>query len=88
MDAERQYLSVTIHVHPEFITEKTRRDEAYEEKVLAALAGEQLTLTELSKTMGYRGISKKLRDTVKEMVDTGRLRTVYEGRSIRYSAIS
>lgn len=88
MDAERQYLSVTIPVHPEFITEKTRRDEAYEEKVLAALAGEQLTITELLKTMGYRGISKKLRDTVKEMVDTGRLRTVYEGRSIRYSAIS
>jgi DNA-binding MarR family transcriptional regulator len=57
---------------------------AYDQRVLDALAHGSLTLTDLARAMGYRGISKKLRDRVDRLVQEGRLERVpsADGRGV------
>ena len=83
MDEERNYLSVTIPVHSFFLPRTDRRVEAYEERIVDALSLEPLSLTELARAMGYKGISKKLRTAVESLVVRGRLRRIVspDGRS-------
>lgn len=75
MDEERNFLSVIIPVHPYFAPkdERTPKQKAYEEEILSTLAQTPLTLTELALALGYKGISKRLSDTVKAMEKAGRL---------------
>ena len=77
-DENRGFLSVTIPVHPEFLPEgrKAARADEYEGRVLAALGDGPLTLTELARAMGYKGISKRLSATVESMLRTADLRRV------------
>lgn len=66
-DENRGFLSVTIPVHPAFLPEQSAgnaKARAYEEKVLGALENGNLTLTELARALGYKGISKKLTTAV------------------------
>ncbi|MDD5940619.1 MAG: hypothetical protein PUC46_07600 [Lachnospiraceae bacterium] len=58
MDPSRQYLSVIIPIHKAFLDPKVSKGNAYQEKILKTLGEEGLTLTELAKAMGYRGITK------------------------------
>lgn len=76
MDEQRSYLSVTIPVHPAFLPAGQERARRYEERVLQALSGGGMSLTELAHAMGYRGITQKLSRTVDALVATGRLRRV------------
>ena len=78
MDDARGYLSVTIPVHRAFLPlgGDTARMEEYEARVMGALADGPLTLTELARAMGYKGISKKLSAAVDTMLRTGKLRHV------------
>ena len=55
------------------LTEAIKRDAGYQERILSALGSGSLPLTEISAAMGYRGISKKLSDTVRAMTDGGTL---------------
>lgn len=64
MDPERQYLSVTIPIHPAFINPRMRKATAYQNKILSALEDKALTLTELATVLGYKGITAKLRNTL------------------------
>ena len=66
MDSERDYLSVTLKIHSYFTKDnKTDKTQIYTSKILDALKQKSLSLTELAHTLGYKGISKKLRDSVK-----------------------
>ena len=85
MDAQRQYLSVTIPVHPAFYSAADKKAHGYEQKIREILSGEPMTLTELAHAMGYKGITKKLRDTVRRMQDQGEIQqSVDANRMVRY----
>ena len=70
MDDNRSYLSVTIPVHSYFTDSSGRNDKKvlYEKKITDALKNSPLTMTELAAAMGYKGITRKLKDTVNEML--------------------
>ena len=75
MDEQRQYLSVTLKVHPYFST-KTKADskaEEYEKKLAACLKQKSMSLSELATAMGYKGITKKMRETVDKLLTSGDL---------------
>ena len=73
MDADRGYLTVIIPVHPEFVSDK-KMD--YEKRVLEKLAEEPMNITDLSKAMGYKGITKKLSSTIDGLLKTGQIEIV------------
>lgn len=70
-DEERGFLSVTIPVHPAFAPAGARKTAAYEERVREALGDDERTLTELAHAMGYKGITRKLSQTVEALVSRG-----------------
>lgn len=74
-DESRGFLSVTIPVHPAFAPADARDENraAYTEKILEALSEGELSLTELARELGYKGITKKLRDSVELLVREGRV---------------
>lgn len=83
MNESREYLSVILPVHPYFLPKATtkNKDVAYKEKIVSALKEKSMTLNELAKALGYKSISKKLSDTVNEMLQEGVLvRVVGEGK--------
>lgn len=83
MNESRDYLSVILPVHSYFLPKVTAKskDVAYKEKIINALREKSMTLNELAKALGYKGISKKLSDTINEMLQEGILvRVVGEGR--------
>ena len=92
MDTERNYLSVTLKIHSYFTKDnKTDKTKIYTSKILDALKQKPLSLTELAHTLGYKGISKKLRDSVKlllqnksivQILDTETGKTKYNHNSI------
>lgn len=89
MDSERSWLSVTIPVHPAFAEPKKEdMKAAYSVQVLKAIGPDRLTLTEIANRMGYKGITKKMREAVKAMTERGMLRQEVDiAGSVRYSAV-
>lgn len=88
MDPARSYLSVEIPVHPAFApTDKQgEKDDDLERQVMAKLQDHTLLMSELSRQLGYKSVSKRLRRVVAAMLDDGRLSTVHEGARVRYTA--
>ncbi|MBP5230501.1 MAG: putative DNA binding domain-containing protein [Clostridia bacterium] len=76
MDDARDYLAVKIPVHPYFVPKVQARSAAYDEKILYILEKKPLNLTDLSKEMGYRGITGKLRKAVEGLCATGRIEKI------------
>lgn len=70
MDENRGFISISIPVHPSFVKEQGGRheDREFESEILEALRKEPMSLTELARAMGYKGITKKLKTTVDAMV--------------------
>lgn len=87
MNPDRDYLCVTIPVHPYFLPDRRGADRRaqYHAEILRQLEASPMTLTELAKAMGYRGITKRLREAVGELRLQGRIRAIAEGTSIKYS---
>ena len=86
MDDNRSYLSVTIPVHSYFTDSKGRNDKKvlYEKKIIDALKNAPLTMTELAAAMGYKGITRKLKDTVNEMLGRKEIfKVAGEGNAIK-----
>lgn len=83
MDANRNYLSVIIPVHPAFLPKKASRQDSYRKKITDALAV-PMTLTELSHAMGYKGITAKLKETLMETVNSGEVERFADTAEIRY----
>ncbi len=84
MDSERNYLSVTLKIHNYFIGKsKNKSDKAkvYEQKILDALKQQPLSLTELALNLGYKGISKKLRDNVKSLQNSKIIKQILDSKT-------
>lgn len=81
MDENRNYLTVTLPIHPYFTpkTEASTKDMEYLKKILSTLKGKKLSLGELSKEMGYKGITTKLSTAVEKMLEVGLLEKVPVG---------
>ncbi|HAM15287.1 MAG TPA: hypothetical protein DCP91_05415 [Eggerthellaceae bacterium] len=73
MDERRGCLSVRIPVHPSFARKDAslERARAYEQRVLEALDPQGMSLTDLARAMGYKGITKKLSKTVDALCKRG-----------------
>ncbi|MBQ0071684.1 MAG: hypothetical protein KBS81_07500 [Spirochaetales bacterium] len=89
MDKDRGYLSVTIPIHPNFAPKgkKVEKSSLYEERIREAIALEPMTLSDISRTLGYKSISKKLSSKVKEMSDRKDIGTCIQNGSIKYFSI-
>ena len=75
MPPGREWLSVTIPIHPAFLPQKkNNKVTAYEEKITALLTSQPMTLTELSHAMGYKGITAKMRKSVEKLLAQGTLK--------------
>ena len=85
MDTNRNYLSVTIPIHPYFIKkpEKSAKEFQYREKIISALKEKPLSKNELAKAMGYKSISAKLSAAVDEMLAEQILVRVIVGNSVK-----
>lgn len=90
MNPERDYVSVTIPVHRYFLKGKTlknQKQEQYLNRVLEQFGEENMSLTELAKVMGYKGITQKLKKAVEQLEETKQIETVTVGRNVRYKKI-
>ncbi len=76
MDENRGYLSVKIPVHPYFIPKGVEKMTEYQEKILSVLDPKALNLTDLSKAMGYKGITQKLKANVEALWKSGRIEKI------------
>lgn len=88
MNPERDYLSVIIPIHSYFLPKNKISDKAiaYRSKITEILKVEPLSLTELSRAMGYKGITSKLSRTVNEMLESGELEKIaVEGYGVKLS---
>lgn len=74
-DDSRNYLSVIIPIHPAFnsVSAKSRKTGLYQESILTILKEEPMTLTNLAKAMGYKGITKKLRSNVEFLAESQKI---------------
>ena len=76
MNPERDFLSVTIPVHPEFLLKnENSKQQQYETRIVELLSGQAMTLTELAAALGYKGITAKMRQSVHLLVREGKIRT-------------
>ena len=64
MDDERRYVSVTININKLFVEDQSSDLSVYEHKIIDSLKMCPLSITEISQCLGYKSISKKLRDTI------------------------
>lgn len=85
IDPERKYISISIPVHSNFKpkTGKTKQLD-YSNKVLSLIEDNSLTLTEISKEMGYKGITKKLKYALDSLVEMGMAECYLKERDVLY----
>ncbi len=76
MDAARGYLTVKIPLHPYFLPKTKSRDNGYDEKIIEILEAKALNLTDLSKAMGYKGITQKLKKAVEALCKIGAIEKI------------
>lgn len=69
MDTERRYVSITISINKLFTNDKNIDLTEYEQRVVDSLKRAPLNMTEISKCMGYKFISKKLTDSISKLCD-------------------
>lgn len=85
MDDNRTYLTVTLPVHSYFSSknENNPKELEYRERIIEALNGKKLSMNELAKAMGYKGITAKLSSTIEKMLETGALEKVMVGAYVK-----
>ena len=85
MDENRTYLTVTLPIHSYFLpnSKSSPKEIKYRERILAALTGRKMSLNELAKAMGYKGITAKLSSAVEKMLDVGDLEKVMVGSYVK-----
>ncbi len=90
MDGARNFLSVTIPVHPHFLDEGAgnAKTEKYERRVLEALGCAAMSKNQLASAMGYKGITSKLAKTVDKLVAENALEKVPSGSQVKFRAAS
>ena len=85
MDDGRNYLKVTLSVHPYFLPERANKpkDLEYRQRIINALSNKKMSLNELAKAMGYKGITAKLSLTVDNMIKSGAIEKVVVGAYVK-----
>ena len=86
MDSDRKYLSVIIPVHRSFLPPKNKNIE-FEMKVCNVLYNKEMTITEISRALGYKGITKKLRLAIDRMTIEGTIVKSISGGEIVYRCL-
>jgi ATP-dependent DNA helicase RecG len=86
MDENRTFISVTLPIHPYFRPKNNLTDKelTYQNKIKKTLKKKTLSMNELSKLMGYKGISKKLSKTIKQMLQTKQIEKTISNSYIKY----
>lgn len=81
MDDNRTYLTVVLPVHSYFDTNKNKsaKEVLYQQRILDALKGKQLSANELAKAMGYKGITAKLSANIENMLKIGAIEKIIIG---------
>lgn len=82
MDETRGFLTVRLEVHPAFLPEPPKpnpKEIEYQNKIREALVGGPLTLSELSRAMGYKSIPKRLSNTIEIMSSQGEVAKIASG---------
>lgn len=82
MNPDRDYLTVIIPIHSYFAPKKIEADQ-YAEKILDILDEHLMTMTELAKAMGYKGITAKQRRYVKDLIDANKLEHVFSDGKVK-----
>ncbi len=75
MNAERDYVSVIIKVH-EYFKKTSEEIGSYEKRIIEILMDKQMSLTELSYAMGYKGITAKLSKTIDKLIADKKIITI------------
>lgn len=86
MDEERSFLSVTIPIHPYFLKASSDKDTEYREKILVQLRTSPMNRTELAKTLGMKGISRKLSAAVEQLIAEGKVVQIVVGGGVKLAA--
>ena len=82
MDEGRGYLTVRLEVHPAFLPQTkgpNKKDLEYQERIRESLRNGPLSLSELSRAMGYKSIPKRLSVAIEEMSAAGQVVKVATG---------
>lgn len=89
MNLARDFLSVTIPVHPYFLKGKLNdKNTMYREKIYALLQDTPMSVTELALAMGYKGITKKLTTNVDILITERKITKILaENRTIKLKAL-
>lgn len=85
MDESRTFLSVWIPIHGSFLPKRRQKDSEYEARIFEALSSGAMTLTELSTSLGYKSIPRKLSIMVENLSKSKKINTELVGRSVKYS---
>ncbi len=86
MDSNRTYLTVILQVHHYFLPNKntlSQKEVDYRNRIKFALSDNNLSLNELAKAMGYKGITAKLFSTINEMLKKGNVEKTMIDSSIK-----
>lgn len=86
MNPERDYLSVTIPVHPYFNDNKAKKKSDYANRVLELVKDRPLSLTEIAVAMGYKGITKKLGTCIDTLSSQGLICQTVKDNAVKYKA--
>lgn len=83
MDDNRSFLSVTIPIHPYFLTAQSDKDSEYKQMILERLRTAPMNRSELAKALGMKGISKKLSATVEQLIAEKKVVQIVVGGGIK-----
>ncbi len=89
MDENRSYLSVTIPVHSYFLNgnEPNEKELMYQAQIMDILQEKPMSMNELARAMGYKGITAKLSRTIESMLGVGVIEKCLVGSYVKLSSV-
>lgn len=85
MDEGRSFLSVTIPIHPYFVS-AADKDSEYKQRILELLRTAPMNRSELAKALGMKGISKKLTAAVEQLIAEKKVVQIVVGGGVKLAA--
>lgn len=85
MDEGRSFLSVTLPIHPYFVS-AADKDSEYKQRILELLRTAPMNRSELAKALGMKGISKKLTAAVEQLIAEKKVVQIVVGGGVKLAA--
>lgn len=85
MDEGRSFLSVTLPIHPYFVS-AADKDSVYKQRILELLRTAPMNRSELAKALGMKGISKKLTAAVEQLLAEKKVVQIVVGGGVKLAA--